>query len=371
MKSNFLCLVWLLFTIFYVGQTKQKLNARISKHKNGKQYIDRVIQDIGWENFTVEVLEECESREQLNERETFWIRTLKCMSPNGYNLTCGGAGSAEITDETRAKMSAAHTGEKNHFFGKHHTPETRSMLSKLRTGKKLSAETREKMSKARKGRKPSAETCAKISAAHTGKKFTAERCLNISLAKRGTTPYKNLLAEMCTRTIFRALRLQRLWICSVAPVIITLLVNRQRRHYLIELPSNERSGGHRMKEDFRDEMRCIGMRIAGFRKLRNLTQEALADKLNINKNYLSQIETASGNKNISLPMLIRISRALDVELALLTDIDGVYKSDLKNFWSDMKDTFEQIKQLNDDMDKMLEQFERADKIFSSGGSSKT
>ena len=126
-----------------------------------------------------------------------------------------------------------------------------------------------------------------------------------------------------------------------------------------------------MKEDFRDEMRCIGMRIAGFRKLRNLTQEALADKLNINKNYLSQIETASGNKNISLPMLIRISRALDVELALLTDIDGVYKSDLKSFWSDMRESFEQIKQLNDDMDKMLEQFERADKIFSSGGVSKT
>ena len=45
-------------------------------------------------------------------------------------------------------------------------------------------------------------------------------------------------------------------------------------------------------------------------------------------------------------------------------IDGIYKSDLKNFWSDMKDTFAEIKKLNDDMDKMLEQFERADKIFS-------
>ncbi|MBR0060284.1 MAG: hypothetical protein IJP68_02285, partial [Selenomonadaceae bacterium] len=55
-----------------------------------------------------------------------------------------------------------------------------------------------------------------------------------------------------------------------------------------------------------------------------------------------------------------------VELALLTDIDGIYKSDLKNFWSDMKETFEGLKKLNDDMDKMLEQFEKADKIFSSG-----
>ncbi|MBQ6297141.1 MAG: helix-turn-helix transcriptional regulator [Selenomonadaceae bacterium] len=119
-----------------------------------------------------------------------------------------------------------------------------------------------------------------------------------------------------------------------------------------------------MKEDCREEMRCIGMRIAGFRKLRNMTQAELADKLDINKNYLSHIESASANKSISLPMLIRISRVLNVELALLTDIDGIYKSDLKNFWSDMKETFEEIKKLNDDMDKMLEQFEKADKIFS-------
>ena len=95
-----------------------------------------------------------------------------------------------------------------------------------------------------------------------------------------------------------------------------------------------------------------------------MTQEELAFRLNMNKSYLSQIESASSGKNISLPMLIKISRVLDVELALLTDIDGVYKSDLKNFWSDMKETFDVMKKLNDDMDRMLEQFERADKIFS-------
>ena len=119
-----------------------------------------------------------------------------------------------------------------------------------------------------------------------------------------------------------------------------------------------------MQDEFHEEMRCIGRRIANFRKLRNMTQAELADKLHINKNYLSHIENASANKNLSLHMLIRISRALDVELALLTDIDDLYTSDLKNFWSDMKETFEGIKKLNDDMDKMLEQFERADKILS-------
>ena len=111
-------------------------------------------------------------------------------------------------------------------------------------------------------------------------------------------------------------------------------------------------------------MLCIGKNIALFRKLRNMTQAELADKLNINKNYLSHIENASANKTVSLPMLIRISRALNVELALLTDIDGLYKTDLKNFWSDMRETFDEIKRLNDDMDKMLEQFEKTDKLLS-------
>ena len=118
-----------------------------------------------------------------------------------------------------------------------------------------------------------------------------------------------------------------------------------------------------MKEDFSEEMKCIGMRIASFRRLRNMTQEELAFRLNMNKSYLSQIESASSGKNISLPMLIKISRVLDVELALLTDIDDLYKLDLNNFWRDVKQTTEEIKRLNEEMDKMLEQLGKADKLF--------
>ncbi|MBR4643384.1 MAG: helix-turn-helix transcriptional regulator [Selenomonadaceae bacterium] len=56
-----------------------------------------------------------------------------------------------------------------------------------------------------------------------------------------------------------------------------------------------------MKEDFHEEMRCIGMRIAGFRRLRNMTQVELADKLDINKKYLSHIESASEIKMFRCP----------------------------------------------------------------------
>lgn len=118
-----------------------------------------------------------------------------------------------------------------------------------------------------------------------------------------------------------------------------------------------------MKDDFHEEMRCIGMRIATFRKFRNMTQAELADKLYINKNYLSHIENATGNKSVSLPMLIRIARALDVELALLTDIDDLYKLDLKNFRYDVTQTIEEIKKLTEGLDKMLERVEKADKLL--------
>lgn len=54
----------------------------------------------------IEVIEECETQEQLNEREKFWIRKLNCKHPNGYNFTEGGEGSRSFTEETLAKMRA-------------------------------------------------------------------------------------------------------------------------------------------------------------------------------------------------------------------------------------------------------------------------
>ena len=73
-------------------------------------------------------------------------------------------------------------------------------------------------------------------------------------------------------------------------------------------------------DDCLKEIQYIGLRIAYFRKLRNLTQADLAEKVSINKNYLSHIESGSAHKVLSLPLLIRISKALDVELALLVDL---------------------------------------------------
>ena len=109
------------------------------------------------------------------------------------------------------------------------------------------------------------------------------------------------------------------------------------------------------QEDCRAELQCIGLRIAYFRKLQNMTQGELAERLHINKNYLSHIESGSANKTVSLPLLIKISRALDVELAILVDLNDMHNKNFGEFVKDMRETFEELKQLNSDLDKMLEQ----------------
>lgn len=71
----------------------------------------------------------------------------------------------KLSDETRRKMSAAHKGEKNPFYGKSHSDETRKKMSESHKGKPFSEETRKKMSESRKGKSFSAEHKLKLSEA--------------------------------------------------------------------------------------------------------------------------------------------------------------------------------------------------------------
>ncbi len=116
----------------------------------------------------------------------------------------------------------------------------------------------------------------------------------------------------------------------------------------------------KMLDDYHNELKCIGLRIAYFRKLKNITQATLAEKLSINKKYLSHIESGSANKAVSLPLLIRISKALDVDLSLLTDLSDLKKNELSTFVRDMRQTFQEMQELNAELDKMIEQMNALD-----------
>ena len=151
----------------YVGQTTQPVEVRFGKHMKSDFLIGRAIRHDGVENFTVEVIEECETLKQLNEREKFWIAFFNCMAPNGYNLTDGGQQGASPSAESRKKMSDAHTGVKR-------SPETVARMSESQKGKVLSLEHRAKLSEAGRGHEVSPETRKKISEAQKGKKLSPE-----------------------------------------------------------------------------------------------------------------------------------------------------------------------------------------------------
>ena len=113
-------------------------------------------------------------------------------------------------------------------------------------------------------------------------------------------------------------------------------------------------------DDCRKELQYIGLRIAYFRKLRNKTQAQLAEEVYINKNYLSQIESGSTNKAISLPLLIRVAKILDVELSVLVDLSDLdkSKSEIRRQLDELKSVFEEAKQLNDEIDKMMAEMDK-------------
>lgn len=100
----------------YVGQTKRSIQRRFKSHISEANrnlydtYLHRSIRKYGKENFTIELLEECNS-DNISKREIFWIQTLNTKAPNGYNLHEGGFGGClNPSLELRQKLSEAKRG---------------------------------------------------------------------------------------------------------------------------------------------------------------------------------------------------------------------------------------------------------------------
>ncbi len=67
-----------------------------------------------------------------------------------------------------------------------------------------------------------------------------------------------------------------------------------------------------MKEKYYDKYRTIGLKISYYRKLRGLTQEQLAEKINKNLAFIGAVEAPNVNRTVSLDTLFDIAEALDV-----------------------------------------------------------
>lgn len=81
----------------------------------------------------------------------------------------------------------------------------------------------------------------------------------------------------------------------------------------------------------------IRQRIRKFRKAYNLSQEELAEMINISKTHMSHIET--GNTKLSLPVLVDIADALKIQTdELIYDTPPENKTKIKQEISDLLDS---------------------------------
>jgi group I intron endonuclease len=123
----------------YVGQTTRTLNQRMSEHKNsaGCPIIHAAIKKHGIEKFKI-ISFSC-PEEDLDWTEGFLQKTLNTISPNGYNLILNEHQHRRHNEISIQKMRDNHwdnSGEKNPFFGKHHTEETKQKISEAESGEK-------------------------------------------------------------------------------------------------------------------------------------------------------------------------------------------------------------------------------------------
>lgn len=134
------------------------------KYKGSGTILKKAFKKYGWDNFKCEIIEWCNSYEELNDREAYWIEEKDATNPKvGYNIALGGnnAPLAEstkkklseyfkylasitpnyggkgriVSEETRKKISKANKGNPGFWKGKHLPKETREKLSNVRKGK--------------------------------------------------------------------------------------------------------------------------------------------------------------------------------------------------------------------------------------------
>ena len=139
----------------YVGQTVQSLEKRIRGHcwlssvTHKHMPIAFAIQKYGWENFEVEIACECNTQQELNEKEVYYATLLNTLVPNGYNLRIGN-GPGVMAEVTKEKIRKANTGRVA-------SAETIQKLKESHKGQKMSEKTKELYSRLYKGRKLSDE----------------------------------------------------------------------------------------------------------------------------------------------------------------------------------------------------------------------
>lgn len=199
----------------YTGNYDQRMKShwshgrRTTPSKGECAALYRAMRKYGTAAFTSEVIQSDLSAADVCAAERYWIAFLRTMvEDGGYNLTAGGEGCFQPSQETRARMSAAQKGRTHSpeirakiaagldtpeirakqsaaSKGKTRSPATRAKMSAWQTGRILPSETLTKMSAVNKGKTATPETKAKMSASHKGRTHSPATKAKISAWQKG------------------------------------------------------------------------------------------------------------------------------------------------------------------------------------------
>ena len=173
---------------WYIGQHSS--STFDTKYKGSGKLIKQALNKYGKENFTVDIIEWCDTAEDLTLREIYWIDYFDATKhKDSYNILPGGPG---------VKLF----GEANPMYGKQHTEATKAKISKKLTGLmageknpmygvhlEVSAETRKKLSESHRGLQVGEKNpMYGKPAVNRGKHHTEATKAKISQSKLGKTP---------------------------------------------------------------------------------------------------------------------------------------------------------------------------------------
>lgn len=198
--SGIYCAIHRASLMCYVGSSVDVHRRRIEHlHASNTKCLTnfhRALREFGADSFDFELLEVC-TKENMLEREAFWIKFLGAATLDGFNTSKNPTANytRQVSQVSRQRHSVANRGKKRtpeHIekmrqvhLGTKHSPEH---IEKIRAKMKVrvfTEEHRSKISASQKGRKFSDETREKMRQAALGRKLSPEHKEKIREASRG------------------------------------------------------------------------------------------------------------------------------------------------------------------------------------------
>ena len=139
----------------------------------------------------MELLEECNSFDELNQAEIDWIEWYNAVeSEMFYNLAKGGkAPSYKMSEETKQKLRDSHLGKRIGDSNSSKRPEVRIKMSNSHKGKKLSFSHRKHISDGHKNKEFTAEHIEHLKNARKNYHHSIETIEKIRQSNKGKIPW--------------------------------------------------------------------------------------------------------------------------------------------------------------------------------------